>query len=495
MNKKKKKMLLILLGVLAIMCIGIFAVSRYEKKQEEIKTSDATVIAVDADEVTALSWETDDSSLAFYRDDDGVWHYDEDENFPVDEEAMADLLAPYEQFIVDFEIDDADNLSDYGLDDPECVVHITTADAEYEISYGDYSTMDSERYMSIGDGNVYLAAEDPTDDYAIEISDVIDNDDLPELDEVSSMEFSGIEDYTVVYDEDNDHTICDEDVYFTGNKPLDTEKVESYLSEISSVDLSEYVTYNATDEELTAYGFDKPELAVNIEYEDEDGNAAEFTFTIGLNQEEVAEAEEKAEEEETDADAEDSDQTDVTAYIRIGDSQIIYELTSTDRDALTAMTYNDLRHAELFTGDFADVTEIDISLDGEDYTIVADREKNSTTWRMSDESAEAVETADDTDADSDSEASDEEDEGLDISDLKLAITALAVDEYTDEKASGKEEISITIHLDNERYPTYTMTFYRYDGNQCLATVDGKTLALVDRDLVVDLIEAVNKIVL
>ena len=37
--------------------------------------------------------------------------------------------------------------------------------------------------------------------------------------------------------------------------------------------------------------------------------------------------------------------------------------------------------------------------------------------------------------------------------------------------------------------------YRYDGNKCLAVVDGEPVSLVDRSHVVDLIEAVNAIVL
>lgn len=37
--------------------------------------------------------------------------------------------------------------------------------------------------------------------------------------------------------------------------------------------------------------------------------------------------------------------------------------------------------------------------------------------------------------------------------------------------------------------------YRYDGNKCLAVVDGEPVSLVNRSYVVDLIEAVNTIIL
>lgn len=40
-----------------------------------------------------------------------------------------------------------------------------------------------------------------------------------------------------------------------------------------------------------------------------------------------------------------------------------------------------------------------------------------------------------------------------------------------------------------------MDLYRYDGTYCLAVVDGTPVSLVERSYVVDLIEAVNAIVL
>ena len=57
------------------------------------------------------------------------------------------------------------------------------------------------------------------------------------------------------------------------------------------------------------------------------------------------------------------------------------------------------------------------------------------------------------------------------------------------------EIRLTLHLDSEAYPQTELIFYRYDGDSCLAVADGSSWALVPREAVVDLIEAVNAIVL
>ena len=49
-------------------------------------------------------------------------------------------------------------------------------------------------------------------------------------------------------------------------------------------------------------------------------------------------------------------------------------------------------------------------------------------------------------------------------------------------------------MDNDAFPQTTIKLYRYDGSTCLATVDGKSVALVLRSLTVNLIETVNAIV-
>ena len=65
MNRYKK--LGILLSVLVVVCAATLLLSRYEEKQEQIRTSDAIILEIPTDTVTALSWEYDGGgSLAFH---------------------------------------------------------------------------------------------------------------------------------------------------------------------------------------------------------------------------------------------------------------------------------------------------------------------------------------------------------------------------------------------------------------------------------------------
>lgn len=466
---KRSKRLHILLGVLAAVGIVTFAVTQYEEKQEEIEASGEVVLEIDPAAVQTLSWEYDAETLAFHKD--GTWVYDTDEAFPVDEERIDELLGVFEAFSAAFIIEDVTDYSQYGLDDPVCTIGISTGDTDYEIQLGDFSTMDSQRYVSIGDGNVYLATADPLDYFDAALRDMIDNDEAPDFGTVEAIRFDGDQTCQIAYQEyteDSSYTYCSDDVYFVQQEdamlPLDTSRVEGYLDSISGLSLTDYVTYNVTEEELAEYGLDAPELSVTVTYVPEDSEqTAEFTLHISRDPDEQAAAEaEDGEEDET--------EEEITAYARVGESQIVYQITGDSYEALMAAGYDDLRHYEVLTADFADVTGLDITLEGESYTITAEGSGEDKTFYYGEEE-------------------------LDIADLQSALEDMGAASFTDEEPSQKQEISITVHLDNETHPTVQIDLYRYDGEQCLAVLDGTPTSLVPRDMVVDLVEAVNAIVL
>lgn len=84
---------------------------------------------------------------------------------------------------------------------------------------------------------------------------------------------------------------------------------------------------------------------------------------------------------------------------------------------------------------------------------------------------------------------------IDVTDLETALGALSADSFTEETPTGKEEIRFTAYLSNANFPKVEVVLYRYDGEYCLATVDGRTVSLVPRSQAVALMEAVNAIVL
>ncbi len=439
---KRNKKIGILCGILICVSLAAFGVSKYEKQKEIIKNSDEIIMEIKKEDVKVLSWECDMGSFAFHRDENGSWLYDEDEEFPVDKEKIENLLELFEEFGVAFMIEEVEDFEQYGLDTPVCTICMETESDSYEIRLGNYSTMDSQRYVSIGDGNVYLVKTDPLEQFEIEISEVFHHDEIPELKEVTQIQFSGTESEDIIYEKDSTNTYSSEDVYFVKREesllPLDTSRVQEYL--------------------------DTPELSVVFEYadigEDKDKETKEtFALYIGHDPKEQ-------EVEESDKDTEE----EVTAYARIGESKIIYQLTTEQYKKLKEITYDTLRHQELFWADFSDVHQMDILLEDNHYVITSELEDGDRTYYY-------------------------QEEELEMANIQSAISGLKVKTFSDKTPKQKEEISLTLYLDNENFPKVQIQLYRYDGEDCIAVVDGETIALVERTCVVDLIEAVNHIVL
>lgn len=475
MSRSKK--LSVLLGILLAACVITFGVSKYEERKEQIKNSDEIVMELDSEKVTALAWEYEDETLAFHKDE--TWFYDEDEAFPVSEEKINELLELFQSFGVSFIIEDVEDYDQYGLDDPICTINISTEEEDYEIQLGDYSTMDEERYVSIGDGNVYLVQNDPLDTYDLELKDMIQNDEVPDIDQVTEIQFAGSENYTAVYQEENKITYSDEDVYFVEKDgetlPLDTDNVDSYVYTISTLSLNDYVSYNATEEELESCGLDNPELSVTMQYTTQDEESEEeqtgtFVLHISRDPEEKAEAESSKDKEKSSETDSDETEEEITAYARVGESQIIYKISGTEYETLIAASYNDLRHQDVIWAEFADVTQVDINLEDVDYMFTSEEDDDETIWYYQEEKVE-------------------------IDDFRISLASLTASEFTDKQPEGKKEISLVVHLDNENIQQVKIELYRYDGSSCLAVVDGEPVALIDRSYVVNLIEAVNTIVL
>lgn len=470
---KRSKKIYLLLFILVVTSIATYAVRQYEEHKEKIKNKEEIILEIASDTVEVLAWEYDAEKLSFHKED--KWLYDKDEAFPVDEEKISELLGLFEELKASFIIEDVEDYGQYGLDKPTCTINLKTADNSYEILVGDYSVMDSQRYISIGDGNVYLVKDDPMDHFSIDLSDLIDHDKTPAFNNnVAKIQFSGTENYSILYEEDSANSYGD-DVYFTRRNgksfPLDTSRVNRYLSKITHLNLKDYVSYKASEEKLQEYGLDEPELTISVDYtmENEEGEEVSDTFVLSISRDPKERKAAERASEKVDENSEEGEE-EITAFARVGNSKIVYKIGGDDYKDLMEASFDSFRHLEVFYGDFKDIKEIDIFLENNEYTITAKKKGNELTYYYGDEEIE-------------------------IDDFKRALMNLKAESFTDEKARDKKEIGLIIYLDNKNFPQIQIDLYRYDGSYCLAVVDGETVSLIERSRVVDLTEAVYAIVL
>lgn len=482
---KRKTRLIILCCVLAVAVGAAVGLSLYSEEAEQIAESGEVVFELPVDEVTALSWEYTDEegetvSLAFTNN--GGWSYDGDASFPVDGEALTELLDYFAAMPAAFVIEDVTDYGQYGLEEPLCTINITAGETEYEIALGDYSELDYQRYLSLGDGKVYLVNDDPMELYKITLDDLMLDDTIPAFVDVERVEFSGAENYVIERDE-NGGSYRAGDVYYTENgEVLDTDSVNDFVTYIAALGLEDYYTYDATEADLAETGLDEPELTVTIDYPESGEEDAEIlTFTISFSRsatdkltdwdEVLAALEEESEDAEETAEPTDED---AVAYLRVGESAIIYEIGYDTFKAIMACSYDDLRHTEIFPAEVEDVASLSVTLDGGTYEFTttppegAEVEDEGTQWYY-----EGEETG--------------------VTDIGTALAALSASRFDGGGASGEEEISLRATLASG--DEIALRLYRADGESCYAEVDGEGIGYVPRSQAVDLIEAVNAVVL
>ena len=245
-----------------------------------------------------------------------------------------------------------------------------------------------------------------------------------------------------------------------------------------------------TEDELNTYGLDAPELTLAIDYTTEaskekgtEETSGTFKLSVSCDPRDrekaeriEAEAQKKTEKDteegmDPSSESEDEDKKEeFRVYARVGESPIVYQITTDEYESLKKASYNDLRHPEVLSADFEDVSQVMVSLDGQDYALTSEKKGKERDWSY-------------------------QEKEISMDEFQKALESLKADSFTEEKPAGKEEIRVTVALDNENFPEVTMEFYRYDGTSCLAVVDGEPVSLVGRSEVVDLIEAVNAIVL
>lgn len=265
-----RKLLLLLLCLIALTAAALLA-TRLAPSEETAEDTTFVIFSLDPDQVTDLSWTYDGSTVTLRKDGENNWSYPADEAFPLDAaypDAMVQALSEVEAAKT---IQDPEDLASYGLEEGVCTVSVTAGEETHTLTFGDETSLGGQRYLSLGDGTVYLADSTLLDDFALGLYDLVEEETIPSMTDLTnlSIETSGGT-LSIDYQEESGLAYSDQYTWFWDQEgsltALDSSLTQSLVDTVTGLTWNACVDYQATEDTLGTYGLDVPAATVTVQY-------------------------------------------------------------------------------------------------------------------------------------------------------------------------------------------------------------------------------------
>ena len=190
MNKQKRTF--VILAIVLVACLagylGLLNYNKYKSDDDSDSESDRVeALSLDTSGVKSLSFLIDGQEYTFSRiksedtsdetestesektdteteensesstDDDDQWVCDNDTSLKINTSKVRSLLGNATSITASKKFDSDADTSDFGLDEPQNVVKLSTADETYTITIGEKNAMLGEYYIKVND-DVYLSS-------------------------------------------------------------------------------------------------------------------------------------------------------------------------------------------------------------------------------------------------------------------------------------------------------------------------------------------------
>lgn len=190
MNKQKRTF--VILAIVLVACLagylGLLNYNKYKSDDDSESESDSVeALSLDSSDVESLSFLIDGQEYTFSRiksedtsdetestesektdtesetnsdensTDDDQWVCDNDTSLKINTSKVTSLLGNATSITASKKFDSDADTSDFGLDEPQNVVKLSTADKTYTITIGEKNAMLGEYYIKVND-DVYLSS-------------------------------------------------------------------------------------------------------------------------------------------------------------------------------------------------------------------------------------------------------------------------------------------------------------------------------------------------
>ena len=264
MDRKKKKTIILLVMIL-LLIVANGAASAWNDKSEKKKEKEAEaskIYLTDAGDIIAYSYSDGNQNMSFTKVDD-TWEYDEDNEIPVNQDTVQSTADAIRQMEAVRELENPDQLSDYGLDKPSYTIQFQDNDGvTTEILIGNGAG--ENYYATVGDsGKVYTISSDFQNYLQIDLTNLVQYDTVP------SIGSGNLKSVTIT--ENGTDTVYEDD-----------DQVGELAGGFGTLSLTDCVNYHASTEDLAEYGLDEGQrITAKAIYTDSSDKEQTFTAYLG----------------------------------------------------------------------------------------------------------------------------------------------------------------------------------------------------------------------
>lgn len=452
--KRSKKMILMLCA-LAILIGGYFGVQQINQTESVLETAGTfDLTAKTMDDLAGLSWTKDEVVYAFTYTND-TWSTTDQPAWPVQQsavQAMADSLLGLQGTR---KLEDVKNPADYGLETPAFSVTAAWKDgSSTTYNMGDATPFADGYYLSLSgqEGTIYTIASSLSSTFDKSQKDMVAMETIPAVADVAEMSV-GDSFHAVKLSESK--TVDPDQLWYEAQteQPLDGSKVETLVSDASSISWEELVTANADEASLKEWRLDD-EQAVTVTLT---GGDAAATILLGTMDE------------------------NSHYYARLPSSSMVYTVASEEVSGLLTASAEDMRIKALLPMPYEQLAEAVFTTEKGEYRIV--KPVAEATGEAA--SPENEETA----PESTAEATEASETGESEESLWQVVTALEADGTPEAEQTGDQ--ILRIHAVSVSGMETTVVICEYSTESYLAVVDGGTPLLVPADDIDSLVRAVR----
>lgn len=216
--KEKRGYLLLILLLVTILVIGSYVVimKKNDKKEvqeiakETAESVDEVVMTTDTDSIQSITYKNQESQMTLIKEDN-IWKNTADKICPINQDYAANMLSALSEITVSQTVTKkAEDLSEYGLDDPVLTASITTANKSIGLSLGNKVITEEDGYYGKIDGKdtIYVFTSYIYDTFSYSNSQMVTVEELPVIstDTISKLTVSqkdGVEFEAIKSDEDS----------------------------------------------------------------------------------------------------------------------------------------------------------------------------------------------------------------------------------------------------------------------------------------------------